>query len=321
MYTGKNVLLIAGGGTLGTYVSKELLRLGAYVEVICPEEKVSDNECLVFHQSLATEELLCDLFSKKHYDGIVNFIHYKEPEAYKKIYPLLIQNTDHLIFISSYRVYADAQHPITETAPRLLDVATDVSFLENERYALPKAKCEDFLNGEHKGEPWTIVRPVISFSDKRLDLLLYSGHRVLDVARAGTELFLPEMVKDYTAGWDWAYNSGKLIANLLFKPNALGETFTIYSGHGMTWGEVAALYQKLTGVRIRWCDEETYLNFHTVVQTNNIMKWAWIYDRRYNRDMDCTKVLRATGLSYDDFASVESGLRSEIEKIETQTEG
>ncbi len=315
MYAKKRVLLIAGGGTLGTYVSKELLRLGAFVEVICPEEKVSDNERLIFHQSLATEELLRDLFSQKHYDGIVNFIHYIKVEDYKKIYPLLIKNTDHLIFLSSYRVYADMQHPVTETAPRLLDVATDTYFLENEKYALPKAKCEDFLNGEHKGEPWTIVRPVISFSDRRLDLLLYSGHKVLKAAKEGTELALPEMVKDYTAGWDWACNSGKLIANLLFKPEAIGETFTIYSGHGLTWGEVASIYQKITGVKIRWCDEETYLNVHTAVKTNNILNWAWIYDRRYNRDIDCTKVLQATGLTKKDFASVEEGIRCEIEKI------
>ena len=70
MYSSKKFLLIAGGGTLGTYVSQELLRHGAFVEVICPEEKVSDNERLTFHQSLATEELLRDLFSKTQYDGI-----------------------------------------------------------------------------------------------------------------------------------------------------------------------------------------------------------------------------------------------------------
>ena len=40
----KNVLLIAGGGTLGTYASEELLRLGHSVDVICLEDKVSDNE-------------------------------------------------------------------------------------------------------------------------------------------------------------------------------------------------------------------------------------------------------------------------------------
>ena len=109
MLKNKRVLLIAGGGTLGTYVAEELLHKGAIVEVICPEEKISDNERLIFHQSLATEELLRDLFSKKHYDGIVNFLHYEEAADYQRIYPLLIANTDHLIFLSSYRVYADEQ--------------------------------------------------------------------------------------------------------------------------------------------------------------------------------------------------------------------
>jgi len=99
MYKGKRVLLIAGGGTLGTYVSRELLRLGASVEVICPEEKISHHKNLTFHQSLGSEALLKELFAQKHYDGIVNFIHYENAEDYKKIHPLLIQNTDHLIFL------------------------------------------------------------------------------------------------------------------------------------------------------------------------------------------------------------------------------
>ena len=316
MYSNKRVLLIAGGGTLGTYVSEELLRLGASVEVICPEEKVSNHERLTFHQSLATEELLRELFSQKHYDGIVNFIHYKELEEYKAIHPLLIQNTDHLIFLSSYRVYADEQHPITESAPRLLDVIKDEDFLQNEKYAVPKAKCEDYLREKCSGEPWTIVRPVISFSDKRLDLLMYSKHKVLHAAKDGRELLLPSLAKNYTAGIDWAGNSGKLIANLFFKPDAIGETFTIYSGHGLTWGEVAETYQKLTGVKIRWCDEEEYLDYHSDVKIKPMLGWAWKHDRRYNRDVDCSKVLRVTGLTKHDFSSLEDGLKHELKKIE-----
>lgn len=314
MYSNKRVLLIAGGGTLGTYVSEELLRLGAFVEVICPEEKISNNERLVFHQSLATEELLRDLFSKKHYDGIVNFIHYKKVEDYKKIHPLLISNTDHLIFLSSYRVYADEQHPITEDAPRLADVLTDREFFENEDYALPKARCEDYLRRECAGEPWTIVRPVISFSDKRLDLLLYSGRDVLKFVEQDKEALMPNFVKDYSAGIDWAGNSGKLIANLLFKADAIGEAFTVYSGHGLTWGEVAEKYIELTGLNIRWCGEDEY-----VCNTPKIIKqpWIWKYDRKFNRDIDCSKILRVTGLSKHDFASVEEGIRHELEKINT----
>jgi nucleoside-diphosphate-sugar epimerase len=145
MYQDKRVLLIGGGGTLGTYTAEELLRLGATVEIICPEEKISDNERLIFHRDYVSEALLKKLFSEKHYDGIVNFIHYEEIEDYKRVHPLLIENTDHLIFLSSYRVYANEQHPITESAPRLLEVIKDEDFLANEKYALPKARCEDLL--------------------------------------------------------------------------------------------------------------------------------------------------------------------------------
>lgn len=315
MYSGKRVLLIAGGGTLGTYVSEELLRQGATVEVICPEEKISNNDRLIFHRSLATEELLTSLFKQKHYHGIINFIHYKEAEDYKKIHPLLIKNTDHLMFLSSYRVYADERHPITEDAPRLYDVVTDKDFLENENYAVPKSKCEDFLRTECAGQPWTIVRPVISFSHIRLDLLMYSGDRVLKAAEEGTELPMPDLVKDYSAGLDWAGNSGKLMANLLFKPEAIGETFTVYSGHGMTWGEVAEAYSRVTGVKIRWCSEEEYLNSYSSELSKFSHLCMWKYDRRYNRDIDCSKILRVTGLSPADFASVEEGIRHEIQKL------
>ena len=253
------------------------------------------------------------MFAQEHYDGIVNFLHYKTVDAYKKIHPLLIANTEHLIFLSSYRVYADGQHPITEDAPRLLDVVNDPVFLETEDYAIPKAKCEDFLNSECKGEPWTIVRPVISFSDRRLDLLLYSGHDILNHAKQGKEMLLPSFVRDYSAGIDWAGNSGKLIANLLFKDAAIGQAITVYSGHGLTWGEVADAYSKLTGVKIRWCDEEEFAHENPKIKRN---PWTWKYDRKFNRDIDPSKILKVTGLNPSDFASVSEGIEQELKNLQ-----
>ena len=96
----KRVLLIAGGGTLGTHTANELLALGHEVDIICPEEKTSDHPHLHFIRSLATKELLTELFSRTHYNGIVNFIHYESIEHYDAIHPLLIKNTDHLQYSS-----------------------------------------------------------------------------------------------------------------------------------------------------------------------------------------------------------------------------
>jgi nucleoside-diphosphate-sugar epimerase len=308
-YENKKVLLIGGGGTLGTYTAKELLRLGASVDVLCPEGKKSDNEKLCYVQGMGDRETLAKLFTGTRYDGIVNFIHYPKPDEYKEIHGFLIENTDHLIFLSSYRVYANEQHPITETAPRLYDVIDDPHLRAHETYAISKSICEDFLTNEHKGENWTIVRPVISFSDRRLDLLLYSGHEVLEYAAAGKEMPMPETVRDYSAGIDWAGNSGKLIANLLFKKDAIGEIFTVYSGHGLTWGEVADIYSDITGATMRWCPEKEFLDF---IYTYKKDPWYWRYDRAYNRDIDCSKILRVTGLKAEDFVSVRDGILNEL---------
>lgn len=312
----KRALLIAGGGTLGTYTAKDLLEQGHLVDVICLEEKTSDDPRLRYFQGRITEETLPKFLEGKHYDGVVNFIHYKDHEEFRRVYPVLMAHTDHLIFLSSYRVYADEQHPITEEAPRLLDVVKDKEFLETEDYAIPKSKCEDFLRRECAGQSWTIVRPVISFSALRLDLLMYSKQRVIEYAQANKPMVLPELARNLTAGLDWAGNSGKLIARLLFKSDTFGQTYTISSGQNLTWEQVAQIYTKLTGVQIQWISEELY---HEVNPTKNPA--AYYYDRRYDRCVDCSKVLAATGLRKEDLTPIEEGLRVELALAGYQFEG
>ena len=222
---------------------------------------------------------------------------------------LLCSKTDQLIFLSSYRVYADLQHPITESAPMLADVVKDdEEFLKTENYALPKAICEKFLREESGTENWTVVRPVISFSDKRFDLVTVSGHEIIDAARSGKTVILPEAAKNLTAGLDWAGNSGKLIANLLFKKECFGEAYTVSSGQNLTWGEVADIYTRLTGVKFRWAETEEYVNTGHGGYILN-------YDRLYDRAVDNTKILKATGFKKEDFTSIEEGIKIELNNI------
>lgn len=311
IYKDKKVLLIAGGGTLGTYVSKELLKSGCFVDVICLEDKVSDNDHLRYFKTEATYEFLEKLLTENNYDGIVNFLHYANIEKYKPVHNLLIENTKHLIFLSSYRVYGDLEHPIKESSPRLLDITEDKEFLSVEDYALPKARGENFLHNECKNQPWTIVRPVISFSDKRFDLFMYSRNQVIEYARSGKTLILPEFAKKLTAGLDWSGNTGKLIANLMFKPEAIGQCYTISSAQNLTWGEVADIYTDLLGLKVEWTDEQTFKNALPCVETYD--KWTYIYDRKFNRLIDNSKVLSATGLKKEDFYSIRKGIEKELE--------
>ena len=301
----KKALLIAGGGTLGTYTAKELLRLGHSVDIICLEDAVSDHPNLRYFKANATVEYLTERFKSTHYDGIVNFIHYKYCEDYIPYHTLLSQNTEHLIFLSSYRVYADEQHPITEDAPQLLDVIRDdPEFHAKEHYALSKARLERFLHENPYPKNWTIVRPVISFSERRLDINMVSGQTVVEAARAGAPVRLPLEARDLTAGLDWAGNSGKLIANLLFRKECIGEAYTISSAPGLTWGEVADIYTELLGTQFEWVPASFAHN-----------EWHWRYDRAYDRAIDNRKVLQATGLCKNDFKSIKEGIRIELQRL------
>ena len=311
MYENKKVLLIAGGGTLGTYTAEELLRLGCTVDVICLEENVSWHERLRYIQAKVDKAFLEDFLPGKGYDGIVNFIHYPDVEEYKQVHPILAANTGHLIFLSSYRIYADEQHPITESAPKLLDVSTDEKFLAEEDYALSKAKAERYLREESGTHNWTAVRPVISFSQRRFDLICRSGRDIIEAAKKGEVLELMADSRNLTAGLDWAGNSGKLIANLLFKEGTFGESYTISSGQNLTWGQVAQCYEELLGAKFAWIDTQTYMEKH--MHPSAI--WLLLYDRLFDRYIDNSKVLKATGLENYRFPSIKEGIQIELDKI------
>ncbi len=208
----RHVLLIAGGGTLGMYTTKELARLGDQVDVICLEDNLS-TESIHFYKDRVDIAYLTAFLENRHYDTIVNFLHYTNAEAYAPYHTLLTAKCDQLIVLSSYRVYADLQHPVTETAPLLGDTSTDTEFLEKETYAMGKTRCERYIRAQ-EAKNWTIIRPVISFSARRLDVIMHSGHTVVEAARENRTLLVPMGAKEMHAGLDWAGNSGKLIAHL-----------------------------------------------------------------------------------------------------------
>lgn len=308
----KKILLIGENGTLGTYTAKELSEMGHSLDIICLEDNQADTDRIKYYKATANIDFLKEFLKDKYYDGIVNFILYEDVDEYKPIHKILSEKTDHLIFLSSYRVYADLQHPITETAPLLFDVSEDEDFLKNEKYAVSKAKAEHFIREESGTTNWTIVRPVISFSDKRFDIVTRNGSEVIDRTKNNEIITLPEVSRNLTAGLDWAGNSGKLIANLLFKENALGEAYTVSSAQNLTWGEVANIYTELLGAKFKWVSIEEFVNENPYLRIN---PWILKYDRFFDRKIDNKKILSATGLKKDDFVSIKDGIKIELHKF------
>jgi nucleoside-diphosphate-sugar epimerase len=306
----KNVLLIGGGGTLGTYVTDEMVSRGVHVDVICLEDYENSN-MVTYYKEKVNFEYIQKFLNGKTYAAIVDFLHYVEIKDYEKMYNLYSEHTNQIVLLSSYRVYADEAHPIVEESPTWFDVDVDKEFLETEDYALPKLRCEKFLKSCSK-KNWTIVRPVISFSDKRFDLFTYSGSTIITKIKNKEKIILPQDAKNIVAGIDWAGNTGRLIGKLLMNEKALGETFTISSGPNITWGDFADIYSEVLGADISWGSMDEFIKYGPDMRWN---KWGLKYDRMLERSVDVSKVMRVTGTKKEDFKPIKEALAYEFNKI------
>jgi len=305
----KTVLLIGGAGTLGGAAYPELLRRGYAVEVVSLEDFASVSPNLEFVRARADLKWLADYLADRRYDAIVDFIHTPDVALLEARQKLILEHADQYVFLSSYRTYADVDAVITEQSPQWLDVTKDPKFLAEDDYAIPKAKGERLLAASGRTN-WTIIRPLISFSHYRLDLVTVGAYAILYRTRAGKEVLLPDGCRNNRAGVGWAGNVGREIAALVGNPAAFGEAFTLGTPESITWGDVASCYETFAGCRFRWVPTEDYLAFAT---PNGYMDRQMIWtDRNLDRRVDLTKVLKATGLDPNSFLSCRDAIAHEL---------
>ena len=316
--TGRRALLLGGGGTIGTYVARELLAMGAEVDNVGLEESPITHARLRNCKGEVTAAFLEDFLRDRTYDAVVNFLHYPVAETYIAHHVLLAPKTAQEVFLSSIRAVGDAVHPVTEEAPLVLDlieqgaVPDDPHFVQTDDYGLSKGRCERYLNLVSKARNFTIVRPMISSSARRLDLVLYTFQEVVAYAAEGKTLYLPEICREKTAGIEWAGNTGKLLSGLLFRKECLGQTYLLSTGHSMTWETVAQVYGELLGLKYAWIPMEEY------AARGLRCGQALTYDRAYDRRADNRKVLAATGLTAADFTPFKEGIRQELRTLGVQ---
>lgn len=308
----KRALLIAGGGTLGEYTSRELLMLGWKVDIIESTARVSLNKNQRWIHAQATDALLREIVTDTRYDTIVDFLHYTDPESYRARGMLLLEHTDQLIFLSSYRVYADTDKVITEKSPQWLDVCKDEYFLAHEDYAIPKSYNERWLRTCGRNN-WTIIRPMISFSHYRLDLVTQGAQTFFLRAQQGKKTLLPAAARYLTAGVNWAGNVGKMIARLCGNIQTLSEAYTLGMGERHTWNDVAEVYTDVLGASFEWVDTDDYLHYAT---TESYGAYCMLhYDRLLDRQVDVSKVMQATNLKPEELISTRNGIIMELEYL------
>lgn len=305
----KKALVLGGTGAMGVYLVPELVSLGYHVRVISLDDAVSDNPMISFTKADAHNNgYLKDLLKEK-FDVIVDFMIYTT-EQFRKGHDILLQNTAHYIFLSTYRVYSGSS-PVTEKTLRLLDSSDDKEFLATEDYALTKARQEDILMNSAFNN-WTIVRPAITYSKLRYQLVTLEAPVVVARALKGLPVVLPQEALSVPATMSWAGDVAKMISRLIFNEAAYRECFTAATAEHHTWGEIAQYYKEIIGLTYMEASTEDY---QKTLGSSKGAEYQLAYDRMFPRIIDNTKILTATGMAQADLMPLRHGLERELSHL------
>ena len=311
----KKVLVPGGTGAMGVYLVPELLDLGYEVDVITLDERQSDNPRLRYFKANAKDTEYIKKMLNNGYDAIVDFMIYPTKEEYEKFISLYLKNTEHYIFLSTYRVYANEEHPVRETSPRLLDVSQDQVLLTSGDYCIYKAESEEFLKASGYSN-WTAIRPAITYSKRRYQLVTMEMNLVVRRMLEGKTLVLPEPAMDIEATMSWAGDVAKMIAGLVLNTKAMCEIYSVCTAEHHTWREIAEMYSQIGGLKYITVDTDTFLN---IIAPGNIhARQQLIYDRYFDRIMDNSKILEITGMKQSELMPLKDGLEMEFRALQKE---
>lgn len=298
------ILILGGTGAMGVHVSQLLAESGHEVVVTSRHDRVSNIPGVSYAKGNAKETGFLDGLLADHWDAIVDFMIWSTDE-FKIRMAKFLNATGQYVFTSSYRVYADSPI-ITEDSPRLLDVIGNPEYLATDEYALAKARCENMLF-DSGGNNWTIVRPAVTYDGTgRFQLTVHEAGVWLWRALRGIPVPVPQVMLTKQATMTWGGDVACMIALLIGNPKAMGETFTVSTSEHMTWEQIVGIYQTVVPMLdVRDCDMAGFERAHGAI-------WQIRYDRMYDRMVDNSKVLNATGLRQTQLATLRDGLTSQL---------
>ena len=314
----KKVLVLGATGAMGQYLVPRLASMGYRVDAVAlvdPREPVPGVSYL---KANVKEPGVLQKLLGNRYDGIVDFLTYSTAELSWYL-PQALNHTDHYIFLSSCRVFDDLEHPVRESSPRLIDASENIVLRNSDDYSIYKARGENILRSFSR-KNWTIIRPAITYSLMRYQLVTLEAPNTVGRARAGKAAVVPEQAKNVQATMSWAGDVARMIAGLLFLDQARGETYTVSTSEHRTWGEIADYYKEICNLQSIWVDKEEYISILNSDPYSFGARWQLEYDRLFDRIIDNSKILAATGMTQAELMPLYDGLEHEISRCPADVE-
>lgn len=296
-------LVLGGTGAIGVHLVDLLVEKG-YRVTVTSRQNIRSTDNIEYKKGNAKDFNVLDSILSAHWDVIVDFMIWSTSE-FRQIYRSLLDATNHYIFTSSYRVYADAKI-ITEESPRLLDVISDKRYLNSDEYALKKARCENLLI-QSNSKNWTIVRPAITYDGSgRFQLTIYEAPQWLWRVLHGLPVPLPEVLLSKQTTMTSGEDVALMISRLTNQSFSLGEIYNVCTSEHHTWSEIIDYYREvIPGITISDCEL-------TLFEKKCGSYYQLVYDRMYDRIVDNSKILAATGLCQESFKSINEGIVQEL---------
>lgn len=309
----KKVLVLGATGAMGKYLVPLLASLGYEIDAVSLDEAPYDYPNVNNIQADLNDMDTYRKIVENNYDGIVDFLMYHTSTAATRL-PYITANCGHYIFLSTYRVYDNKELPIKESSSRIYDTGDDPLIRYSDDYCIFKARGEEIIKLQQKNN-WTIIRPAITYSYLRNQLVTLEVHDTVGRARMDKTVVLPEQARNVQATMSWAGDVAKMIAGILFNSNALGEIYIVSTAEHHTWEEVADYYKDICNMKVLWVDKEEYISIMNPFPYNNVPRWQLEYDRLFDRVMDNSKILALTGMKQLELMPLYDGLKYEINRI------
>jgi len=286
------VLLLGGTGPIGAELAHLLLKNGWKVTITSRSPREENINYSIRHGN-ALEPGFFNALINDRWDVIVDFMIYSTGQ-FRGRYRRLLECCDQYIFLSSARVYAGSDEPVTEDSPRILDVCTDDAYLSTDEYALSKARQENLLLGCNIAN-WTIVRPYITYGKGRFQLGIWEKEEWLYRALKGRTIVVSSEINSCLTTLTDSRDVAAGIAALAGNCHANGQIFQITGSTPLCWGEAVDIYLEATsrsiGARPKTRVVDSITFDHLAGRTHQLH-----YDRLHNRIFDSSKIHRFADL-------------------------
>lgn len=306
------ILVLGGTGAMGVHLVDLLSQDSGNRITVTSRSRREGKGNISYVQGNSHDMVFLNTLLKDKYDVVVDFMNYRT-EEFRERYQLLLDACGQYVYLSSSRVYADSDAPITEDSPRLLDVTNDAEYLSTDEYALAKARQEDLLR-KSRYKNWTIIRPYITYSENRLQLGVQEIGNWLYRALHNRSIVFSKDIAQQQTTLTYGLDVARGITAVVNKEKAKGEIFHITAPESIQWVDVLNIYldviEERTGKRPNVITTE-----HSYKLKFAARQYQVKYDRLYSRRFNNSKI--GSFIDINTFQSPHKGLSYCLKKFLT----